>query len=376
MMNEPLRGLQVQSCISASGELQLSLVEIAIPEPGPDQVVVRIEASPLNPSDLGLLLGPADLSTMQATGSAGTRQLTAAVPASRMAAMSGRIDQPLPVGNEGAGTVIKTGAKAQGLLGKRVGIFGGAMYAQFRTLPARDCIVLPEGATVADGASMFVNPLTALAMVETLRRDGHRALVHTAAASNLGQMLARICLADAIPLVNVVRNPSQVEILRAIGTPYVVDSSSADFREALTSAVAETGATLCFDAIGGGTLANTILHAMEIAATRASTTYSRYGSTTFKQLYVYGGLDKGPTSLDRGYGMSWGIGGFLVMHFLEKIGWEATLQLRDRVARELTTTFASAYTKTISLAELLMPEHVEAYARQATGEKYLLDPSR
>jgi NADPH:quinone reductase-like Zn-dependent oxidoreductase len=362
--------------ITASGELRLSLVDVAVAAPGPDDVVVRVEAAPLNPSDLGLLLGAADLSTMQATGSEDAPQLTATVPAARMPAMAARVDQALPVGNEGAGTVIQAGANAQHLLGKRVGMLGGAMYAQYRTLPARDCIALPEGASAADGASMFVNPLTALAMTETMRLEGHTGLVHTAAASNLGQMLTKICLADGIPLVNVVRSTAQADLLRGIGATHVVDSSAENFRETLADALTETGATLCFDAIGGGKLANDILRGMETAALRKATSYLRYGSTTYKQVYVYGGLDLSPTTLDRSYGMAWGVGGFLLMNFLGKIGWEATLKLRERVARELTTTFSSHYSKTISLAELLDPAEVEAYAKRATGAKYLLDPSR
>jgi NADPH:quinone reductase-like Zn-dependent oxidoreductase len=293
-----------------------------------------------------------------------------------MAAMKPRLDQSMPVGNEGAGTVVQAGENVQDFLGKRVGMLGGAMYTQYRKLPARDCVILPEGASAADGASMFVNPLTALAFVETMRSEGHKALVHTAAASNLGQMLNRICIADSVPLVNIVRSQAQGEILRAIGAKYVLDSSAPDFREALTDAIAETGATLAFDAIGGGKLANTILHAMEAAANRTATAYSRYGSFTWKQVYIYGMLDTGPTELDRGYGLSWGVGGFLLTPFLIKAGAEVGARMRARVAAELTTTFASRYTASISLREALDPAIVAAYARKATGEKYLIDPNR
>lgn len=375
-MANPLTGLELRSTISSEGNLTLSLEHVTLAAPGPDEIIVRVEAAPLNPSDLGLLLGPADVATLKAGGTPDHPTLTAAIPAARMPAMKPRLDQSMAVGNEGAGTVVLAGENVAELLGKKVGMLGGAMYAQYRRIAARDCIVLPEGATAADGASMFVNPLTALSMVETLRMEGHKALVHTAAASNLGQMLNRICIADGVPLVNIVRSEAQAAILREIGAKYIVDSSRSDFREKLTDAVAETGATLAFDAIGGGKIVNTILHAMEAAINRTATAYSRYGSATWKQVYVYGMLDTSPMELDRGYGLAWGVSGFLVTPFLMKLGLEGTLRLRARVAAELTTTFASHYTNTISLAEALDPKVVEAYAKKATGEKYLIDPSR
>ena len=375
-MPDRLTGLELRSTVSNDGKLTLSLEPVTLDPPGPDEVIVRVEAAPINPSDLGLLLGPADMATLQPGGSADRPTLTAAIPQARMGAMKARLDQPLPVGNEGAGTVVQAGENVAGLLGRKVGMIGGAMYAQYRKIAARDCIPLPEGASAADGASMFVNPLTALAMVETLRMEGHKALVHTAAASNLGQMLNRICIADGVPLVNVVRNDAQAAILREIGARHIVDSSAEDFREKLTDAIAQTGATLAFDAIGGGKLANAILHAMEAAANRSATEYSRYGSSTFKQVYIYGALDLGPTELDRGYGFAWSVSGFLLTPFLMKLGMEGTMRLRARVAAELKTTFASHYTATISLTEALDPAVVAAYAKKATGEKYLIDPSR
>ena len=375
-MLDRLTGLELRSTVSSDGKLTLGLEPVTLDPPGPDEVIVRVEAAPINPSDLGLLLGPADMATLQPGGSADRPTLTAAIPQARMGAMKTRLDQSMPVGNEGAGTVVQAGENVAGLLGGKVGMIGGAMYAQYRKIAARDCIPLPEGASAADGASMFVNPLTALAMVETLRMEGHKALVHTAAASNLGQMLNRICIADGVPLVNVVRNDAQAAILREIGARHIVDSSAEDFREKLTDAIAQTGATLAFDAIGGGKLANAILHAMEAAANRSATEYSRYGSSTFKQVYIYGALDLGPTELDRGYGFAWSVSGFLLTPFLMKLGMEGTMRLRARVAAELKTTFASHYTATISLTEALDPAVVAAYAKKATGEKYLIDPSR
>ncbi len=375
-MTENLHGLELRSCVSADGQLVLSLEEVVAAAPKPDEVVVRVQAAPINPSDLGLLLGRADPSALTAGTRDGRPILTGSIPQSAMGGMSGRLGQSLPVGNEGAGVVVRAGADAQALLGKIVGLWGGAMYAQYRTIPMRACLELPDGASPADGASMFVNPLTALAMTETMRAEGHSALVHTAAASNLGKMLNRICLADGIGLVNIVRSAGQAATLRALGARHVLDSNDADFPARLTDAVAETGATIAFDAIGGGGLANTILQAMEAAANRKATAYSRYGSDTFKQVYVYGMLDTGPTVLDRLYGFAWAVNGFLLTPFMARIGRDGLTRLQDRVRRELTTTFASTYTDTISLADALKPEIVSAYARKATGQKFLVDPSR
>ena len=374
-MSEALTGLELRSLVTGGGELQLSLAEVTLTPPGPDEVIVRVEASPINPSDLGLLLGPADLETMKAGGTADRPTLTATIPPQRMPAMAARLDQAMPVGNEGAGTIVQAGENAAHLVGKKVGMIGGAMYTQFRKLPAHDVIVLPEGASAADGASMFVKPLTALGFVETMRAEGHKAIVHTAACSNLVQILNTICLADGVPLVNIVRSAQQADILRGIGATHIVDSSAPDFEAALADAIAETGATIGFDATGGGKLASQILNAMEVAANRNATGYSRYGSTTYKQVYIYGMLDVGPTIINRTFGFSWGLCGWLLTPFLMKAGQDVTARLRQRVADELKTTFASNYTATISLADVLRPEIVDAYQRKTTGEKYLIDPS-
>ena len=374
-MSEALTGLELRSMVTSGGTLELSLTEVTLDAPGPDEVIVRVEASPINPSDLGLLLGPADLSTMQAGGTPDRPTLTASIPPQRMAMLAARLDESMPVGNEGAGTVVQAGENVAHLIGRKVGMIGGAMYTQYRKLRLNDCIPLPEGATAADGASMFVNPLTALAFTETMKAEGHKAIVHTAAASNLGQMLNKICLADGIPLVNIVRSAAQADILRAIGATHIVDSTAPDFMAALTDAIAETGATLGFDAIGGGKLASQILTAMEAAANRNATTYSRYGSSVFKQVYIYGMLDFGPTLLDRSFGLAWSVSGWLLTPFLMKAGPEVNARMRQRVVDELTTTFASHYTATISLADTLKPEVVAAYQRKTTGEKYLIDPS-
>jgi NADPH:quinone reductase-like Zn-dependent oxidoreductase len=371
-----MQGLQLRSLVKESGELELSLQRVETPDPKDDEVTIRVEGTPINPSDIGLLTGPANMAAAKVSGSKDSPVITAPIPPNLMRMMAARVGQSMPVGNEGAGTVIKAGKNAQALMGKKVAAIGGAMYSQFRTVRAADCLPLPAGATAADGASCFVNPLTALAMVETMRAEGHKAIVHTAAASNLGQMLVKICLKDGVPLVNVVRKPDQVALLRDLGAKHVVDSSAPTFFDDLTNALVTTNATIAFDAIGGGKLGSQILTAMEIAANKNATSYSRYGSTTFKQLYIYGGLDTGPTELARSFGFSWAIGGFLLTPFLQKAGGETIVRLRKRVADELKTTFASHYSHTISLAQALDPAVMSAYLKRATGDKYLIDPNK
>ncbi len=377
-MSDDKSGLQLRSLLKKSGELELSLVEVPTPEPADDEVVVRVEASPINPSDLGLLIGPADMSAAKASGTKEMPVITATMPEAAMRMMGGRLDQSLPVGNEGAGTVIRTGASdaAKALMGKTVSMIGGAMYTQYRVLKVRDVMELPAGTTAADGASWFVNPLTALGMTETMRRENHKALVHTAAASNLGQMLNKICIKDGIGLVNIIRSMEQADILRKIGARYIVDSSAPSFTDDLTNALVETGATIAFDAIGGGKLASQILTAMEVAANKTAKEYSRYGSNVYKQVYIYGSLDNRPTELSRSFGLTWGVGGWLLTPFLQKIGPAEIGRLRQRVASELKTTFASHYTKVVSLAEALDPANIAVYAKRATGEKFLINPNK
>lgn len=377
-MSDGRTGLQLRSLIKSSGELEISLQNVPTPEPGPDEVVVRVEATPINPSDLGLLTGAADLSTVKASGTKESPVITARVPEGAMKAMAGRLDQSMPVGNEGAGRVIRTGSsdKAKALMGRTVSMIGGAMYAQYRTVRLSECMPLPEGTTAAEGASWFVNPLTSLGMTETMRREGHKALVHTAAASNLGQMLNKICIKDGIALVNIVRSKEQADLLRGIGAKYVVDSTSPTFMDDLTNALAETGATIAFDAIGGGKLAGQILTCMEAAINKTAKVYSRYGSNVHKQVYIYGGLDLRPTELVRSFGMTWGVGGWLLFPFLMKIGPADGQKLRERVVNELKTTFASHYTKVVSLQEALDLQNLAVYAKRATGEKFLINPNK
>ncbi|WP_420993098.1 zinc-binding dehydrogenase [Cupriavidus sp. 30B13] len=374
----PRTALQLRSLVKASGELELSLASVDVPTPGPDEILVRIEASPLNPSDLGLLFGAADMSTAKASGTAGQPVVTARVPEGAMKGMAGRVGESMPVGNEGAGVVVAAGssAAAQALLGRTVAVLGGAMYGQYRCVPVAQSLALAPGATPADGASSFINPLTALGMTETMRREGHKALVHTAAASNLGQMLNKICQQDGIGLVNVVRKQEQADLLKSLGAAHVCNMASPTFAQDLTEAIAATGATIAFDATGGGKLAGQILSAMEAALSRTAGTYSRYGTSTHKQVYLYGSLDPSPTEFVRNFGMAWSMGGWLVFPFLQKIGPEASGALKARVVAELKTTFASHYAREISLAEVLDLEQIAVYNKRATGEKFLVNPNK
>ena len=369
--------LQLRTLVKEDGRLEMSLASVPVPTPGPDEVVLQVQGSPINPSDIGLLFGAADMSAATVAGAGADAKVTAMISPAGMRAMAGRVGESLAAGNEGAGVVIAAGGspRAQALVGKTVAGFGGAMYAQHRVLKAAECLVLPPGATAVDGASCFVNPLTALGMTNTMRLEGHSALVHTAAASNLGQMLNKICVADGIGLVNIVRSPEQAAILKAIGAMHIVDSSAPTFLDDLTAALVATGATLAFDAIGGGRLAGQILGCMETAANKTAKVYSRYGSNTHKQVYIYGGLSLAPTELVRSLGMAWGLGGWLLMPHLARIGPAEAQKMRERVAAELKTTFASHYSHVISLSDALRLEHIAGYNRRATGEKYLIDPS-
>ena len=367
---------QLRSLVTEDAVLRLSIEETEIPDPAPHEVLVRVEATPINPSDLGLLFGVADMTTARFSGSADAPVVEADVPENGMRMMAGRIGQSLPVGNEGAGVVVAAGdsPEAQALLGKTVGMFGGELYAEYRCLPAAMCLPLKEGTTAEQGASCFVNPMTALGMTETMRMEGHSALIHTAAASNLGQMLNRICIDDDIPLVNVVRKDEQAALLKDLGAKLVVNSSSDNFKSELLAAIDASGATLAFDAIGGGRLVSELLSAMEASAVKRMDEYSRYGSTTFKQVYIYGSLDFSPTTLNRNFGFAWNLSGWLLPNFLARAGGEVAGRMRARVADEIDTTFASNYSARVGLAGALSPEAMAVYGKQATGEKFLIEP--
>lgn len=370
-----LTSIGLRTLITQDGELLLTLEEEPLGDTSPDEVVIRVEASPMNPTDVGLLLGPADLSRMTAFSRNGRPALRAPIPPEQMSSVKSRIDRSLPIGTEGAGTVVRAGANAVDFIGKTVSTMSGGMFASFRRVSAGECMVLPTGTSPEAAASMYVNPLTALSMIEAMRRERHTALVHTAAASNLGQMLHRICTSDGIPLVNIVRSEEQVKTLRSIGAKYVVDSSAKSFFDDLTMAITATGATLAFDAVGGGALADSILRAMEASAVERQSTFSRYGTSTSKKLYIYGSLSPEPTVLTRSYGSSWEVARYLVLNFLREAGPETTLSLKNRVVRELSTTFATHYKRILSLEEVVNPEFVKDFAKRSTDNKFLVKPS-
>jgi NADPH2:quinone reductase len=371
---------EIRSKVTEDGEIEISIATVTKPTPGEDEVLIRVEAAPINPSDLGLLLSfAADLSTINVSGNGDQTVTSMKIHPALMNAMKPRLGQSMPVGNEGAGIIEDAGANAKELIGKTVGLAGGAMYSQYRCVPASSCLVMNDGTSSKEAASSFVNPLTALAFIETMKMEKHSAIVHTAAASNLGQMLVKICENDNIPLVNIVRKSEQEKILKDLGAKYICNTSDTDFMENLIDALIETGATLGFDATGGGNngeLPGQILSAMEVAANKTAKEYSRYGSDTYKQVYIYGGLDPSPTILKRAFGMSWGLGGWLLTPMIGKIGMERFQQMRMRVAAEIKTTFASNYAAEISLEEMLQPETIKSYAKQATGEKYLVSPHK
>ena len=371
---------EIRSTVTSDGTVEISIVNAAMPVPSENEVLIKVEAAPINPSDLALLISfAADLDNIEFSGEDETPKTTIKIRPGLMAALKGRVDQPMSAGNEGAGIVVGAGEKATALIGKTVGVAGGSMYSQYRCAPASSCLVMDEGITSTEAASSFVNPLTALAFVETMKMENHAALINTAAASNLGQMLVKICKDDGIPLVNIVRKPEQVKILKDLGAEYICDTSQSDFMKDLVEAIISTGATLGFDATGGGNegkLPGQILAAMEIAANKTAKEYSRYGSDVYKQVYIYGGLDPTPTVLNRSYGLQWGLGGWLLTPMIGRIGMERFAEMRQRVVKEIKTTFASHYTQEISLEDMLQPDTLKAYAKQGTGSKYLVNPHK
>ena len=373
-----LTSKEIRSTVTSKGYIEISIAAVERPVPSENEVLVKVEAAPINPSDLGLLISfAADLETLSVSGTGDDTVAKIAINEGLMKTMTPRIDKPMTVGNEGGGVIVDAGTNVKELIGKTVGVAGGSMYSHYRCVPATRCLVMDDNTTSYQAASSFVNPLTALGFIETMRLENHSAIVHTAAASNLGQMLVKICNDDSVPLVNIVRKSEQVELLKNIGAKHICNTSDSDFMESLVDALEITGATLGFDATGGGNegkLPGQILSAMEIAANKISKEYSRYGSDTYKQVYVYGGLDRSPTILNRSFGMQWGLGGWLLTPMIEKFGMERFQQMRERVVKEIKTTFASHYTQEISFEEMLQPHTIKAYAQQATNEKYLVTP--
>ena len=371
---------EIRSKVTNEGNIEISIAKVEKPIPSADEVLIKIEAAPINPSDLGLLLSfAADLSSINKSGSGNETVTTMKIHPALMGAMKPRLNESMQVGNEGAGVVIDAGENVKDMIGRTVGLAGGAMYSQYRCVPAANCLVMNEGTTSSEAASSFVNPLTALSFIETMKLENHTAIVHTAAASNLGQMLVKICKDDGVPLVNIVRKAEHVELLKSLGAEHVCNTSDENFMDNLVFALVKTGATLGFDATGGGNngeLPGQILSAMEIAANKTAKEYSRYGSDTYKQVYIYGGLDQSPTILKRSYGMSWGLGGWLLTPMIGRIGMVKFQQMRERVAKEIKTTFASSYAQEISFEEMLEPDIIKSYAKQATGKKYLVNPHK
>ena len=371
---------EIRSNVTSEGNIEISIASVEKPIPAENEVLIKVEASPINPSDLGLLISfAADLDSLNVSGSGDETVAKMRVHPGLMKAMTPRLDQSMKVGNEGGGVIEDAGTGAEDLIGKTVGVAGGAMYSQYRCVPASSCLVMDDSTTSAEAASSFVNPLTVLGFIETMKMENHTAILHTAAASNLGQMLVKVCKDDSVPLVNIVRKSEQVDLLKNLGAEHVCNTSEPDFMDSLVNALVATGATLGFDATGGGNegkLAGQILSAMEIAANKTAKEYSRYGSDTFKQVYIYGGLDQSPTILNRSFGMQWALGGWLLTPMIGKIGMERFQQMREKVAKEIKTTFASHYTQEVSFEEMLQPETIKAYAKQATGEKYLVTPHK
>ena len=360
-------GKQLTTQLDADGTLTLQLNDKTWDEPKAGQVLVKVEATPINPSDLGLLFASAD--TENAEYSPG--KVVARMPDNATRAMKARHGMAMPAGNEAAGTVVAAGAGAEALMGKRVACVPGSAYASYAYADAAMC--MPVEASAAQAASSFVNPMTALGFVETMKLEGFTGIIHAAAASNLGQMLVKICAADGIPLVNIVRNDIQVKLLKDLGAVHVLNMTDPDFMKQLIDAIAETKAMLAFDPIGGGTLAGQILTAMEAAASRGAA-FSRYGSSEAKKVYIYGALDLGPTILNRAFGLTWDLAGWLLTPFMAKAGMEIVGRMRARVAKDLTTTFASYYKAEVSLEGMLTKAAVSEYNARRTGEKYLVVP--
>ena len=365
-------GKQLFTTLDSDGMLTLAIEEVSFPEPTGTQVLVQMEAAPINPSDLAILTGAADFENAQyAPG-----KVVAKMPEPFNSAQKSRHGQKLPAGNEGAGTVVATGDSemAKALMGKRVACVPGNAFSQYAIADAALCLPLGDH-SAEEGASSFVNPMTALGFVENAKRDGQSAILHTVGASNLGQMLNRICQEDGIELVNIVRKDEQADLLKSQGAAHVVNSSSDDFMSQLRDAIDATDAFYGFDPIGGGQMVDSCFKAMEQVAVSKMTEYSRYGSNQAKRMFIYGRLDFGPTTLTPSYGFGWTLSGWLLTPFLQSAGMETVMRMRGRVLDNLTTTFASSYKTKVDLEGMLTREAILDYRQMRTGEKYLVTPN-
>ena len=365
-------GQQLFTTLTADGKLTLELSEESFPEPTGNQVLVKMEAAPINPSDLAILTSAADFENAEYSPG----KVVANMPEPFLTGQKNRHGQRLPAGNEGAGTVVATGDSdmAKALMGQRVACVPGNAYSQYAIADAMMCLPLGDHSSEA-GASSFVNPMTALGFVETARMEGHDAIVHLAAASNLGQMLNKICQEDGMKLVNIVRKQEHVDLLKSQGATYVVNSSDDDYMKQLRAAIAETGAFLGFDPIGGGTSTDGVLKAMEQVAASQMDEYSRYGSNQDKKMYQYGRLNlTEPTILTPSYGLQWCVAGWLLTPFLAKAGMETVVKMRTRVQQNLGTTFASSYKAKVDLEGMLTKDAILDYRQMKTGEKFLFMP--
>ena len=372
-MNEVSSNLALRSTLRRNGDVEIALEQVRVPAPE-GGVVVEMLAAPIHPADMTLLFARADPGTAERVQRDGKTVTVLRAGDAAAQAQASRVDVATAVGMEGAGRVVEAGPSdaAQALLGRLVAVRGNGVYARYNRIALEDILPLPDDVSASEGAAAFINPLTVLGMVELMRDGGFGGLVHTAAASTIGQMLCRLCREEGIGLVNIVRRPEQVELLRSIGAEHVCDMSGPDFEDELLRALVATGATLAFDATGGGDLASRILNLMERALPKPEG-YQHYGSNIRKKVFIYGTLDPSPLVLLKNYGLAWDLGGYLVFHFLESIGPERAEGLKRRVVEGLKTTFAMQYSHKISLAEACDPDVLRGAGRRATGEKYLID---
>ncbi|WJY18884.1 zinc-binding dehydrogenase [Alteriqipengyuania flavescens] len=365
-------GKQLFTTLESDGTLTVEIAEATFPDPTGNQVLVKMEAAPINPSDLAILTGAADFENAEYSPG----KVVAKMPEPFNTGSKARHGQRLPAGNEGAGTVVAAGdgEMAQGLMGQRVACVPGSAFSQYAIADAAMCLPLGDHSAEA-GASSFVNPMTALGFVENAKMDGQKAILHTVGASNLGQMLNRICQEDGIALVNIVRKADQADLLKSQGAEHVVNSSDEDFMDKLRSAVEATGAFYGFDPIGGGQMVDHCFKAMEQVAVAQMSEYSRYGSNQAKRMFIYGRLDFGPTVLTPAYGFGWTLSGWLLTPFLQNAGMETVMRMRKRVLDNLTTTFASNYKEKVDLEGMLTKDAILDYRQMKTGEKYLVTPN-